>query len=138
MPSLAVVAKFATTGKSLSSSFLFVPYLFFCGKYSDKFEQITIVVFVEDAVLMEDVVNVFEWFCAETSEASFSIWHLISESQSRILHYLPFPVSPHPSPFSISPGWNLIFFRKKLFFLPDSGFLLMGRDISIIYKIYNN
>ena len=48
---------------------LFVPYLFFCGKYLDKFEQITIVVFVEDAVLTEDVVDVFEWFCAETSEA---------------------------------------------------------------------
>ena len=83
---------------------LFVPYLFFCGKYLDK-----------------------------------------SESQSRILHYLPFPVSPHPGPFSISPGWNLIFFRKKLFFLPEgrfpikktTAFARMGKfTISILAMAY--
>ena len=75
---------------------LFVPYLFFCGKYLDK-----------------------------------------SESQSRILHYLPFPVSPHPSPFSISPGWNLIFFRKKLFFLPEGRFPIKNNSFRRNGEIYN-
>ena len=33
-------------------------------------------------------------------------------------HYPLYLILSHPNEFLISSGWNLIFFRKKLFFLP--------------------